>query len=109
MRKLGGLVRRIKRRGGATRTEFRDRSQGRRWFKQISRTPRRRTGQAPAEIDRLTGEIASIARRALGQAPQVARNARRALGSLGGSPARNRVLRPRHIGASSDPRAAAAP
>ena len=79
VRKLGGLVRRVKGRGAATRTGFRDRSRsaGRR-LKQISRSLRRRTGQAPAEIDRLTAEVAAIARRTLGQAEQVARNARRA-------------------------------
>jgi transposase, IS5 family len=78
VRKLGGLVR-VKGRGAATRTGFRDRSRsaGRR-LKQISRSLRRRTGQAPAEIDRLTAEVAAIARRTLGQAEQVARNARRA-------------------------------
>jgi transposase, IS5 family len=80
VRKLGGLVRRIKGRGAASRTRFRDRSRsaGRR-LKQISRTLRRRTGQAPAEIDRLTGEVAAIARRTLGQAERVERNARREL------------------------------
>ena len=79
VRKLAGLVRRVKGRGAATRTGFRDRSRsaGRR-LKQISRSLRRRTGQAPAEIDRLTAEVAAIARRTLGQAEQVARNARRA-------------------------------
>jgi IS5 family transposase len=79
VRKLGGLVRRVKARGAATRTGFRDRSRsaGRR-LKQISRSLRRRTGQAPAEIDRLTAEVAAIGRRTLRQAEQVARNARRA-------------------------------
>jgi IS5 family transposase len=79
VRKLGGLVRRVKARGAANRTRFRDRSRsaGRR-LKQISRTLRRRTGQAPAEIDRLTGEVAAIARRTLGQAERVAHAARRA-------------------------------
>jgi IS5 family transposase len=81
IRKLGGLVRRIKQRGAATRTRFRDRSRaaGRR-FTQISRTLRRRTGQAPAEVDRLTAEVAALARRALGQAERVAGRARRAAG-----------------------------
>ena len=76
---LGGLVRRTKQRGAATRTAFRDRSRaaGRRLW-QISRTLRRRTGQAPAEIDRLTAQVAAIARRTLVQAEQVTRNARRA-------------------------------
>jgi transposase, IS5 family len=79
VRKLGGLVRRIKARGAASRTRFRDRSRsaGRR-LKQISRTLRRRTGQAQAEVDRLTAEVAAIARRTLGQAEGVARAARRA-------------------------------
>lgn len=79
VRKLGGLVRRVKANGAATRTRFRDRSRsaGRR-LKQISRTLRRRTGQAPAEIDRLTAQVAAIARRTLGQAEQVAHRARRA-------------------------------
>jgi transposase, IS5 family len=79
VRKLGGLVRRVKAGGAATRTGFRDRSRsaGRR-LKQISRSLRRRTGQAPAEIDRLTAEVAAIGRRTLRQAEQVARNARRA-------------------------------
>jgi transposase, IS5 family len=81
VRKLGGLVRRIKGRGAATRTRFRDRSRsaGRR-LKQISRTLRRRTGQAPVEVDRLTAEVAGIARRTLRQAERVVGNTRRALG-----------------------------
>jgi IS5 family transposase len=79
VRRLGGLVRRVKDRGAAARTGFRDRSRsaGRR-LKQISRTLRRRTGQAPAEVDRLTAEVAAIARRTLGQAERVAHAARRA-------------------------------
>jgi IS5 family transposase len=77
--KLGGLVRRIKRRGAASRTRFRDRGRaaGRR-MKQLARTLRRRTGVAMAEVDRLTGEVAAIARRTLRQVQVVARNARRA-------------------------------
>jgi IS5 family transposase len=48
VRTLGGLVRRVRQRGAATRTAFRDRSRaaGRR-LRRISRTLRRRTGQAP--------------------------------------------------------------
>ena len=81
VRTLGGLVGRVHARGAATRTAFRDRSRaaGRRLW-QISRTLRRRTGQAPAEIDRLTAQVAQLARRTLAQAERVARNARRALG-----------------------------
>jgi IS5 family transposase len=93
VRKLGGLVRRVKGRGAATRIGFRDRSRsaGRR-LKQISRTLRRRTGQAPAEVDRLTAEVAGIARRTLGQAERVARNARRALGKRPGDGRLRRLL-----------------
>jgi transposase, IS5 family len=80
VRKLGRLVRRIKAAGAANRTRFRDRSRsaGRR-LKQISHTLRRRTGQALGEIDRLTGEIADIARATLRDVAAVERNARRAL------------------------------
>jgi transposase, IS5 family len=72
-------VRRSKGRGAATRTRFRDRSRSAsRRIGQISRTLRRRTGWAPAEVDRLTAEVAGIARRTLRQAERVARGARRA-------------------------------
>jgi IS5 family transposase len=79
VRKLGGLVRRIKARGAAGRTPFRDRGRaaGRR-MKQLARTLRRRTGVAMAEVDRLTGQVARIARQTLRQAEVVGRNARRA-------------------------------
>jgi transposase, IS5 family len=80
VRKLGGLVRRGKARGAARRTRFRDRGRaaGRR-MKQLARTLRRRTGVAMAEVDRLTGEVAQIARQSLQQVQAVARNAHRAL------------------------------
>jgi IS5 family transposase len=80
VRKLGGLVRRIKRRGAASRTRFRDRGRaaGRR-MKQLARTLRRRTGVAMAEVDRLTGEVARVARRTLRDVQVVVRNARRTL------------------------------
>jgi transposase, IS5 family len=79
VRKLGGLVRRIKGRGAAGRTRFRDRGRaaGRR-MKQLARTLRRRAGVAMGEVDRLTGEVAQIARHTLWQVQVVARNARRA-------------------------------
>jgi IS5 family transposase len=79
VRKLGGLVRRIKGRGAASRTRFRDRGRaaGRR-MKQLARTLRRRTGVAMGEVDRLTGEVAAIARSTLREVQAVARNARRA-------------------------------
>jgi IS5 family transposase len=80
VRKLGGLVRRVKGRGAASRTRFRDRGRaaGRR-MKQLARTLRRRTGVAMGEVDRLTGEVARIARRSLREVQAVARTARRAL------------------------------
>jgi IS5 family transposase len=68
VRKLGGLVRRVKGRDAASRTRFRDRGRaaGRR-MKQLARTLRRRNGVAMAEVDRLTGEVAQIARHTLGR------------------------------------------
>jgi transposase, IS5 family len=91
VRKLGGLVRRVKVRGAASRTRFRDRGRaaGRR-MKQLARTLRRRTGVAMAEVDRLTGEVAQIARQSLREVQAVLRNARGGLarrpgdGRLGG-------------------------
>jgi IS5 family transposase len=79
VRKLGGLVRRIKGGGAARRTRFRDRGRaaGRR-MKQLARTLRRRSGVAMAEVDRLTGEVAQIARHTLRQVQAVAANAHRA-------------------------------
>jgi transposase, IS5 family len=78
VRKLGGLVRRIKGRGAASRTRFRDRGRaaGRR-MQQLARTLRRRSGVAMAEVDRLTGEVATIARTTLREVQVVADNARR--------------------------------
>src|SRR5215207_6978158 len=66
VRKLGWRFRRVKGRGAASATVFRDlvRSAGRR-MKQWARTLRRRTGVAMAEVDRLTGEVAGIARQSL--------------------------------------------
>src|SRR4029453_5488730 len=80
VRKLGGLVRRIKGRGAAGRTRFRDRGRaaGRR-MKQLARTLRRRTGVAMGEVDQLTGEVAQVARHTLKQVQAVAHNAGRAV------------------------------
>jgi transposase, IS5 family len=79
VRKLGGLVRRLKARGAASRTRFRDRGRaaGQR-VKQLARTLRRRTGVAMGEVDRLTAQLARIARQTLREVQVVARNARRA-------------------------------
>jgi transposase, IS5 family len=86
VRKVGGLVRRIKAQGAASRTRFRDRGRaaGRR-MRQLARTLRRRTGVAMAEVDRLTGEVAGLARRTLRDVAVVVRNARRAFGRRPGN------------------------
>jgi transposase, IS5 family len=91
VRKLGGLVRRIKARGAASRTRFRDRGRaaGRR-MKQLARTLRRRTGVAMAEVDRLTGEVAQLARQSLPEVQAVLRNAR---GGLARRPGDGRLER----------------
>jgi IS5 family transposase len=47
-------------------------------MKQLAHSLRRRTGAAMAEVDRLTGEVAGLARRTLRDVEVVARNARRA-------------------------------
>jgi transposase, IS5 family len=74
------LVKRIKARGGASRTPFRDRrrSAGRRMVA-IVRTFRRQARDRLAEIDRLTADAARIARATMRQARRVAHNLRRAL------------------------------
>jgi IS5 family transposase len=80
VRKTGGLVRRIKARGAATRTRFRDRGRaaGRR-MRQLAQTLRRRTGLAMGEVDRLTGQVATLAQVTVAEVEAVARNAHRAL------------------------------
>ena len=80
VRKLGGLVRRVKAHGAATRTRFRDRGRaaGRR-MRKLAHSLRRRGGQAMVEVDRLTGQVAELARQTVRQAEVVWRNARRVL------------------------------
>src|SRR6266704_6257324 len=79
VRTLGGLVRRLKTRGAAPRTAFRDRSRsaGRR-LRQLAHSLRRRTGVAMGEVDRLTAEVATIARQSLREVAAVSRAAHRA-------------------------------
>jgi hypothetical protein len=48
-------------------------------MKQLARTLRRRTGVAMAEVDRLTGEVAGIARHSLWEVQVLVHDARRAL------------------------------
>jgi transposase, IS5 family len=80
VRKLGGLVRRVKAQGAAPRTAFRDRGRaaGRR-MKQLAHALRRRRGNAMAEVDRLTAEVATLARQTVREVEAVRRNAHRAL------------------------------
>jgi hypothetical protein len=49
-------------------------------MEQLAHALRRRGGNAMAELDRLTGEVATLARRTVREVEVVARNARRALG-----------------------------
>ena len=93
VRKLGGLVRRIKARGAASQTRFRDRGRaaGRR-MKQLAHSLRRRSGDAMVEVDQLTGQVAGLARQALHQVRPVAHNARRALGRHPGDGRLGRLL-----------------
>jgi transposase, IS5 family len=62
--RLGGLVRRVKARGAASQTRFRDRGRaaGRR-MRKLGQTLRRRSGDAMAEVQRVTAELAGLARR----------------------------------------------
>jgi transposase, IS5 family len=78
--KLGGLVRRVKARGAARQTRFRDRGRaaGRR-MRKLGQTLRRRSGEAMAEVQQVTAELARLASQTLRQVRPVWRNARRAL------------------------------
>jgi transposase, IS5 family len=79
VRTLGGLVRRLKARGAARRTPFRDRSRSAaRRLRQLGHSLRRRTGVAMGEVDRLTAEVAAIARQSLREVAAVRRAAHRA-------------------------------
>jgi IS5 family transposase len=79
VRTTGGLVRRLKARRVAARIGFRDRSRsaGRR-MRQLAQTLRRRTGVAIGEVDRLTAQVAGIARQTLRDVAAVQRAAHRA-------------------------------
>jgi IS5 family transposase len=59
-------------------------------MKQLARTLRRRTGVAMSEVDRLTGEVAQLARRSLREVQAVAGNAR---GGLARQPGDGRLGR----------------
>jgi IS5 family transposase len=75
--KLGGLVRRIRARGVARRIRFRDRHRaaGRR-LRQLSQVLRRR-GVAMDQIDRLTAQLARLARATLRDVDAIRRTTRR--------------------------------
>jgi transposase, IS5 family len=78
--KLGGLVRRVKARGVAKRTAFRDRGRaaGRR-MRRLAQTLRRRSGQAMAEAQRVTGALARLASQTLREVAAVRRSIRQTL------------------------------
>jgi IS5 family transposase len=80
IRRLGGLVGRIRARGAATGTLFRDRGRaaGRR-LHQLSQVLRR-PGVAMAQIDQLTAQVARLARHSLRDAQAIAGAVRRVLG-----------------------------
>jgi transposase, IS5 family len=79
VRTLGGLVRRLKARGAAPRIAFRDRSRSAaRRLRQLAHSLRRRSGVAMGEVDRLTAEVAAIARQSLREVAVVSRAAHRA-------------------------------
>jgi transposase, IS5 family len=73
-------VRRVKARGAASQTRLRDRGRaaGRR-LRKLGQTLRRRSGDAMAEVQRVTAELAGLATQTLRQGQPVWRNARRAL------------------------------
>ena len=75
VRTAGGLVRRLKARGAASDRVSGPQPLGRR-MRQLAQTLRRRTGVAMGEVDRLTAEVAQIARQTLGEVAAV-RRARR--------------------------------
>jgi IS5 family transposase len=80
VRKLGGLVRRVKARGVASRTRFRDRGRAAGAAHEAAGPDAAAAHRvAMDEVDRLTGEVAGIARRSLREVQSVARNTRGAL------------------------------
>jgi IS5 family transposase len=76
VRELGGLVRRVKARGrpAGPGSAIEDARLGG-GCRQLARTLRRRSGVAMAEVDRLTAQVAAIARHTLWQVQVVAGNA----------------------------------
>jgi transposase, IS5 family len=82
--KLAATVGRIQATGAATRTRVRDRRRSaRRRAHQLAKTLRGRTEQAKQAVLRTTGELATLATQAVGDATRVARNARRSLARAG--------------------------
>jgi IS5 family transposase len=80
IRTTGGLVRRLTAHGAATRTRLaRPWSGGRAAHAPAGPDPAAADRVALGEVDRLTGQVAGLARQTLGDVGAVARNARRAL------------------------------
>jgi transposase, IS5 family len=81
--KLAATVGRIQATGAATRTRVRDRRRSaRRRAHQLAKTLRGRSEQAKQAVLRTTGELATLATQAVGDATRVARNARRSLAPM---------------------------
>jgi transposase, IS5 family len=85
--RLATTIARIQAAGAATRTRVRDRRRSaRRRAHRIARTLRGRSEQAKQLVLRTTGDLADLAEQAVGDAVQVARNARRHLARAGEQP-----------------------
>jgi len=84
--KLHTTIGRIQATGGASRTRVRDRRRSaRRRAHQLAKTLRARSEQAKQAVLRTTGELATLAEQAVGDAARVARNAHRHLARTGAS------------------------
>ena len=82
--KLASTISRVQAAGGATHTRVRDRRRSaRRRAHQLAKTLRARSEQAKQMVLRTTGELATQATQAVGDAARVARNARRHLARAG--------------------------
>ena len=82
--KMAAATKRLRAMGLATRTRFADRTRSaRKRAHSINANLRRRNDDKLAEVRRINGEVAVIAKRTVRQADAVVRNARRALHRLG--------------------------
>ena len=97
--KLAATIGRIQATGAATRTRVRDRRRSaRRRAHQLAKTLRGRSEQANQAVLCTTGELATLATQAVGDATRVARNARRSLARAAAIPASSTARDPRVAG-----------